>query len=273
MELSRSFLGETTIKGTGDSGSSLRNTGSEPTALSPAISNFRLPWRPDFSLFHFNTAPIRVVDIDGAPWFVATDIYGALGLTRWGGILNPLGADEKTLRGRTSLGLKPGRDVRLISESGLYKLIMRSDKATAKPFQDWVTRIVLPAIRKDGAYVMGEEKVSSGEMSEDEFLLRAHEILLRKVERLKQENAAMSKELNLVTVDEFRALNHAYWPHPMRVRLGVEASRMARLEGLQLSKQQREVTIRGQRHVTSVNVYDRQLLARAAADIGLAPAR
>lgn len=44
----------------------------------------------------------------------------------------------------------------LISESGLYKLIMRSDKPQARDFQDWVTRVVLPAIRKDGAYIMGE---------------------------------------------------------------------------------------------------------------------
>ncbi|WP_417702493.1 Bro-N domain-containing protein [Pseudophaeobacter sp.] len=50
-------------------------------------------------------------------------------------------------------------------ERGLYKLVMHSDKPEAKAFQDWVTREVLPAIRKDGAYVMGEEKVRSGDLS------------------------------------------------------------------------------------------------------------
>lgn len=50
------------------------------------------------------------------------------------------------------------QNARCIAESGLYKLIMRSDKPEARQFQDWVTRDVLPAIRKDGAYVMGEEK-------------------------------------------------------------------------------------------------------------------
>lgn len=40
--------------------------------------------------------------------------------------------------------------MRLISESGLYKLVMRSDKPEAKSFQDWVTKVVLPAIRQDG---------------------------------------------------------------------------------------------------------------------------
>ena len=43
----------------------------------------------------------------------------------------------------------------IIAESGLYKLVMRSDKSEARKFQDWVTRDVLPAIRKNGAYVMG----------------------------------------------------------------------------------------------------------------------
>ena len=77
--------------------------------------------------------------------------------------------------------LFPGRTARasLVSESGLYKLIMRSDKPEARKFQDWVTREVLPAIRKDGAYIMGEEKVRTGEMDEDELVLRAVAILQR----------------------------------------------------------------------------------------------
>ncbi|GEM_PF-3764566 len=72
--------------------------------------------------------------------------------------------DEVTKVNRINLGEAPGRQMALVSESGLYKLVMRSDKPQARLFQDWVTRDVLPAIRKDGAYVMGEEKVASGEM-------------------------------------------------------------------------------------------------------------
>ncbi len=59
----------------------------------------------------------------------------------------------------------------IISEAGLYKLVMRSDKPEARAFQDWVCGVVLPAIRKDGAYIQGEEKVATGEMSEDEFVV------------------------------------------------------------------------------------------------------
>ena len=55
-----------------------------------------------------------------------------------------------------------GFGVLVLNESGLYKLVMRSNKPEAKAFQDWVTRVVLPDIRKDGAYLLGEEKVATG---------------------------------------------------------------------------------------------------------------
>lgn len=55
---------------------------------------------------------------------------------------------------RSDIGVLGGGVITTISESGLYKLILRSDKPEAKAFQDWVTKVVLPAIRKDGGYVM-----------------------------------------------------------------------------------------------------------------------
>ena len=64
--------------------------------------------------------------------------------------------------------------MRTVSESGLYKVIMRSDKPEAREFQDWVTQSVLPAIRKDGGYIMGE----------DELIFKAMEVMKRKVDRL-----------------------------------------------------------------------------------------
>lgn len=72
----------------------------------------------------------------------------------------------------------------LISESGLYKVILRSNKPEARQFQNWVTEAVLPAIRKDGMYVQGEEKVVTGEMTEDELIRKAMTLLDKKVERL-----------------------------------------------------------------------------------------
>jgi len=70
-----------------------------------------------------------------------------LGLTNPSVSVQALDDDEKA---KSSLGY--GRPANVIAESGLTKLVLRSDKPEAKPFQDWVTKVVLPAIRKHGAY-------------------------------------------------------------------------------------------------------------------------
>lgn len=60
-------------------------------------------------------------------------------------------AAEMTKGDRIIFGMAPGKALILVSEPGLYKLILRSDKPVARPFQDWVVGTVLPAIRKDGS--------------------------------------------------------------------------------------------------------------------------
>lgn len=108
---------------------------------------------------------VRTLLLDGEPWFVAIDVARALDLYVDSGcntLVRRLAADEKRVISRRdhatdtwcSSGLfqKQQAHLTLISESGLYKLIMRSDLATAKPFQDWVTKEVLPSIRKTGSY-------------------------------------------------------------------------------------------------------------------------
>ena len=116
-----------------------------------------------------------------------------------GAYLSRLSEGERQIT-PTPLRGSGGDKVILISESGLYKLVLRSDKPEARVFQDWVTSEVLPALRKDGVYVVGEEKVKTGEMSEDEFLLRAFDILKKKAERLSLELAEARKEIDFVTV-------------------------------------------------------------------------
>lgn len=75
----------------------------------------------------------------------------------------------------------------MVNESGLYSLIMGSKLDSARAFRKWVTSVVLPAIRKDGAYVMGEEKVKTGEMAEDELIARALVAVQTKLKRLEEE--------------------------------------------------------------------------------------
>ncbi|APY15106.1 BRO family protein [Brucella sp. 10RB9214] len=169
-------------------------------------------------IFNFMDHKVRVVILKGqdggrAPWFVAVDVRRCLGVTQSGSNYSLLTENEKCLRGRTSLGLPGGRPIMLVSESGLYKLILKSRKPEAKAFQDWVTQVVLPAIRKDGMYVRGEEKVSAGEMDLEELTLITLTRLQEKMKRLKEEKEAaealakfsqgiITEHLEYVTMDE-----------------------------------------------------------------------
>lgn len=113
----------------------------------------------DTTVFNFNGQPLNVLHIEGEPWFALTDINRILyGQTRgMGWVVRKLDEDEQRRSDRNTLGLNGGRQIIYVSESGLYKLIMRSDKETAAPFQKWVTKEVLPSIRKTGGYLLNED--------------------------------------------------------------------------------------------------------------------
>lgn len=111
-----------------------------------------------FSVFNFNNQKIRVIEKDGDPWFVAWDICQALGLKNVTIALKPL---DLTERSKFNLGRQG--EVNIVSESGLYVLILRSRDAVTKgspayDFRLWVTQEVLPAIRKTGKYYVDEPK-------------------------------------------------------------------------------------------------------------------
>jgi prophage antirepressor-like protein len=97
--------------------------------------------------FEYNHMPVRTVSIDGQNWFVAKDICDLLGYQ------NPTDILQKFLEtDEYSIYLIGHRETNVISESGLYALIFRSQKAEARPFRKWVTSEVLPTIRKTGSY-------------------------------------------------------------------------------------------------------------------------
>lgn len=98
--------------------------------------------------------------LEGNPWFVAKEVCAVLELAPHNGScshhLVKLDQTEKTLISTSDMEVKGRGRTSLISESGLYKLFMRSDKPQAKAFQDWVTKEVLPSIRKTGSFVTGQ---------------------------------------------------------------------------------------------------------------------
>src|SRR5574344_2022597 len=108
----------------------------------------------DFQIFQFQDKfPVRISDRDGAPWFVAADICKVLELKNTTDALKNLDEDEFTTiafsEGRAGHG---AQKFNIISESGLYALIIRSNKPAAREFRKWITAEVLPAIRRTNTY-------------------------------------------------------------------------------------------------------------------------
>ena len=93
---------------------------------------------------------IRLIDRAGEPWFVLNDVCQVLGIDNSRMAARRLRDCEK---GVTQIDTPGGlQEVAIVSEQGLYRLVMRSDKPEAREFQDWVVGEVLPSIRKTGGY-------------------------------------------------------------------------------------------------------------------------
>nr|BEK67195.1 hypothetical protein KPHV_44220 [Kitasatospora purpeofusca] len=134
------------------------------------------------SSFPVTGQPIRVVMIDGEPWFVTADVCRVLGRgnpTDAVKVLDPhqhrtvdlrsvtlvrdkghdVSADQKAYRrGNPILGV--------VSEPGLYGLLMRSDKQSARPFRDWVTEELLPSIRRGDTDIPTQQRRMAETLSE-----------------------------------------------------------------------------------------------------------
>ena len=108
----------------------------------------------NLQVFNYNGNEVRTIQKDGEPWWVLKDVCEVLGLSSTHKVFDRLDEDEK---GRNQIPTPGGeQEMTVINESGLYNVILRSDKPEAKPFRKWVTSEVLPSIRKHGAYMTPE---------------------------------------------------------------------------------------------------------------------
>ena len=105
----------------------------------------------NIELFQHDDWNVRVVDVDGEPWFVVADVCKSLSIANARDAVARLAEDGVgTADIIDSLGRKQTANV--VDESGLYELIFQSRRPEAKEFRRWVTREVLPQIRKTGGY-------------------------------------------------------------------------------------------------------------------------
>ena len=104
----------------------------------------------NIQVFNFESNEVRILMIDGKPWFAAKDVCKVLELTNVGQALSRLDDDE---RGSFKM-MTPGgmQNVAFVDESGFYSLVLSSRKQEAQRFKKWVTRDVLPSIRETGMF-------------------------------------------------------------------------------------------------------------------------
>ena len=144
--------------------------------------------------FDFKGAALRTLtDEAGEPWFVAKDACDILELNNVTEALRPLDDDEKSNFRISEVAQNGGRAPLIISEPGLYKLIMRSRKPEAKEFQRWVTHEVLPQIRKTGGYIPTSESDS-----DEDIMARAVLVAQKTIERKNQQLQAKDAQIKVL---------------------------------------------------------------------------
>ncbi len=138
----------------------------------------------------YGNSEIRTIQKDGEPWWVLSDVCKVLELSSPHKVADRLEADEK---GRNLIPTLGGmQEMTTVNESGLYAVILRSDKPQAKPFRRWVTSEVLPSIRKHGAY-MTDQTLEQALTSPD-FLIQLATQLKEEKEQRKQLEAKVEQD-------------------------------------------------------------------------------
>lgn len=155
----------------------------------------------DLQVFSYNGADVRTVEKDGQPWWVLKDVCEVLELDSPHKVANRLDDDEK---GRNLIPTPGGKqEMAVINESGLYNVILRSDKPQAKPFRKWVTSEVLPTIRKTGQYNASAKPNKALEIKETNARVRLSNQFLKlaKVDTLSKEykNILVAKAAEALT--------------------------------------------------------------------------
>lgn len=125
--------------------------------------------------FRYEAHEVRVLSIDGEPWFVLADLTKVLGLSQFrkdrldDGVIQNHPIQDRL--GRT-------QNATIVSEAGMYEVVIRSDKPDAAKFRRWITTEVLPAIRKTGSYSVAPA------LTEDQIIHQALTLSAARVEKL-----------------------------------------------------------------------------------------
>ncbi|MBN7567257.1 BRO-N domain-containing protein [Mycobacteroides abscessus] len=128
-------------------------------------------------LFNFHHHSVRVVVIGGEPWFVLADLCKVLGILSSSAVTDVKKRLDQGTLDSTKVMNSAGymRETDIVSEAGMYEVVIRSDKPEAVEFRRFVTGTVLPSIRKHGGYLT-EEKIEEVLLSPDTIIRLATDL-------------------------------------------------------------------------------------------------
>lgn len=164
----------------------------------------------EIQVWNYESSEIRTVQVNGEPWFVLADVCKVLEISNSRNISSRLEPDEKGVTLVDTLG--GTQQMTIINESGLYAVVLRSDKPQAKPFRKWVTSVVLPSIRKTGSYSVQQPNAFENLSPQLQVLIqmetRQKQIEARQAE---QATALAGLEQKLQNTCEVIALDKTAW--------------------------------------------------------------
>jgi prophage antirepressor-like protein len=189
-----------------------------------------MPKQRNLEVFNFKSEvdhKVRVIEINpGEYWFVGEDVTKALGIVKGRNTIRTV-LDSDEIHAHSIGGDAGLRKMLIINESGLYKIILRSRKPEAKRFTNWVTKEVLPSIRRNGHYSTPTtatpkqvaEVVPTPKETEKQFVSRTVEQILKPevvewmaAQRVELRDCSLRSafEQTLATMDYLYELNKDY---------------------------------------------------------------
>jgi prophage antirepressor-like protein len=218
----------------------------------------------------FENSEIRVFIIENEPWFVAKDVATVLSIKNISDAVSDFDNDEvssfklDTFNPDGSFNKKS--NLLILSESGLYSLIMRSRKPVAKPFQKWVTKEVLPSIRKTGSYSLQKEEhdLKKVDLNEIQETLKIGSEILETLqtknvfEKIQLDNFLKSqKGISVLEILKINFENFLFLPTELGKFIGISAIEMnqnLREKGLQIKSENGwQLTEKGQKFGVDVS--------------------
>lgn len=186
--------------------------------------------------FDFHGTEVRTVTIEGEPWFVLADLARVLDIAAPGRLAARL---DEGVRQTHTLPTSGGlQSMTIVSEAGMYEVVIRSDKPQAVDFRRWITSEVLPSIRKHGGYLT-EQKIEEALTDPDTIIQLAQTLKREQQARKAIESYAKGLEPKADAFDAFMDADGTYSVGNVAKMLGFSQNKlfdMLRGNGVLISK-------------------------------------